>query len=218
MKKVRTSSLDSTAEELLLERAQQGDDRAYEMLASAFRPRIHMWVKGLERKYLGGSPLRGDESEDIVQDVLIKFWKNIHQFKGNSKLSTWLFSITQNHFKNQIKKHAKHESNLSLRDFSTGDADEEGIVPLKTPVAIIDFEDPESEFEAKEQVEKVFEIIKTLPEALQEVFWLRERDGLSYQQIADTVNIRLDTVKTRLHRARKLIYAELHVWANEDAH
>ncbi len=176
-----------------------------------------MWVKGLERKYLGGAPLRGDEAEDIVQDVLVKFWKNIHQFRGNSKLSTWLFSITQNHFKNQIKKHAKHEANYSLRDFSGAELEDDGQVPLKTPASTINNDDPESEFEAKEQVEKVYEIIKKMPETLQEVFWLREREGMSYDQIADTVNIRLDTVKTRLHRARKTIYAELAQWANEDA-
>jgi len=197
----------------LLKRATDGDMQAFNLLAELYRPRIHNWVQGFERRYLGGSSLRGDETQDIVQDVLIKFWKNIHQFKGDSKLSTWLFSISINHFKNQIKKHSKHEKNISLQEITHRTDDDQVHEQTRYPESLLDRADPESHFEAAEQVNKMFEIIDGLPNALQEVYMLRERDGLTYQQIAEKADIQLDTVKTRLHRARKIIYAKLEDWA-----
>ncbi len=214
MTDIPTSNPENTPEQILLKRAVDGDEQAYNLLAELYRPRIHIWVQGLERKYLNGSSLRGDETQDIVQDVLIKFWRNIHQFKGDSKLSTWLFSITRNHFKNQIKKHAKHEKNISIQEITHRIDNDVVHEQTRYPESILDRADPESHYEAKEQVNKMFEIIEGLPDALQEVFMLRERDELTYQQIAEQTNIQLDTVKTRLHRARKMIYSQLQQWTD----
>ena len=214
--KKNVSDPERKPEQLLLDRATQGDEEAYSLLAGLYRPRIHMWVQGFERRYLGGESLRGDEAEDIVQDVLIKFWKNIHQFKGDSKLSTWLFSITSNHFKNQIKRHAKHERNISLQEITHRNDEDNYPAFIREPESMIDWADPESEFEANEQVEKMLQIIEGLPDSLQQAFLLRERDELTYQQIANEIGIQLDTVKTRLHRARKMIYSELEKWANNE--
>ncbi|MBK7104515.1 MAG: RNA polymerase sigma factor [Ignavibacteriae bacterium] len=132
--------------------------------------------------------LSGDKmiAEDIVQSVFLKFYENFESIKNLESANYWIFNSARNEFYNLYKR-SKRISNLD-EDLSENKKDEfelESFIELKEMKKIILAELDKMEFDQKE------------------VFLLKEYGGLSYKEIAETMNIDIDLVKSRLHKVRQ---------------
>ncbi|WP_419881740.1 sigma-70 family RNA polymerase sigma factor [Peribacillus sp. B-H-3] len=127
------------------------------------------------------------KTEDIVQDVFIKYYKNLEHFEGRSTIKTYLYRIAVNECQNYLK--SWHYRKLVVTD---------RIKIWKNPGSV------EGECIQKEQTQNIAVLVSSLPVKYREVIWLYYYVELSVMEIADVLNCSVNTVKTRLARGRKL--------------
>src|SRR5690242_15791845 len=142
---------------------------------------------------------RREEAEDLAQEVFVQVFKAIDQFRGESKLSTWIYRIAVNLCKNRTK----YLSRRHLGDQDDVDAMAER-VPLSAAkgVSVGDVSGPE-DLVAGMQLEMVVKrAIAQLEPEFREVLVLRDVEDLSYEEIASVTGLPDGTVKSRIHRAR----------------
>lgn len=125
-----------------------------------------------------------DSVDDISQDVFITVYRSLYKFRFESQFSTWLYRITINKCKDHLRKTKIRSIFNSIKD------DEEG--PSYTPSV-----------ESKDISEIVRKAISKLPEKLKTPLLLKDIEGLSYQEIAESVDCEIGTVKSRIFRARE---------------
>ncbi len=167
----------------------------YEGRPDAFRELYHRYEKRLSRFILRrtGNPERAD---DVLQETWVRVVRHLDWFDTQRKFSTWIFTITANLCKNELRNRARSRMVPFRALESREDADSR---PLE-------FEDnsmtPDRLFQKRETRRLVEEAVEGLSENHQRVFRLRELKGKSYQELAEILGIQLGTVKSRLHRAR----------------
>lgn len=120
-------------------------------------------------------------AEDAAQEAFIKAYHSLDRFKGDSSFSTWLYRIAANHCKDLLRKRARQKTE-----------------PLEAVVQ----EMGERLEEGRENADLIERMLAAIPEDYRAVLILRETEGMSYQEIAQTLNISVDAVKARLKRAR----------------
>ncbi|MCM8794338.1 MAG: RNA polymerase sigma factor [Candidatus Omnitrophica bacterium] len=136
------------------------------------------------------------EADDAAQEIFIKAYRGLGSFGGRGGFSTWLYRITVNHCRDCLRSamRRKTESWEKLRE-------EEGEF-LETRTAVM----PQGQM-ADGRLQHVREALDKLPEAARTILILREVQGLSYQELADTLRCSVDAVKARLRRARQELEA-----------
>lgn len=180
---------DITDEELVL-LAQKGDRRAFELLVRKYQHKIVQLV----------SRLVGDgDAPDVAQETLIKAWRALKGFQGNSAFYTWLYRIGINTAKNHLVSRGRRPSN---QDIDIADAEQFGHTQH-----LSDVDTPESLLLSDEIKQKVGEVIAKLPPDLRQAIVLRELEGLSYEEIAEAMDCPIGTVRSRIFRAREAIDA-----------
>lgn len=189
----------SIRERLLLRRLRDRDERAFREFVETYRDRVY----NLLFRMIG----RKEEAEDLAQEVFVTVFKSIDQFRGESKLSTWLYRIAANHCKNRIKY-------LSRRaDRSTGALDEkaerEAVASGGAPLGAGRIDAPDRAFEGAETERLVQQAIAELDEDHRLVVVLRDIEELSYDEICEVAGVPEGTVKSRLHRARLALKEKL---------
>jgi RNA polymerase sigma-70 factor (ECF subfamily) len=128
-------------------------------------------------------------AEDVVQETMVKAWRSLDTFRGDSSLRTWVLRI------------AHHTSISAVRRRR-----DQAMAPEDLPDSPSD-EDPGARAAARDELRAVGDALSGLDEVTRSIVVLREVEGLSYQQIADTLEIPVPTVKTRLLRARRTLQA-----------
>ncbi len=135
------------------------------------------------------------EAEDVVQETFLSAFKAIDSFEGRSSLSTWLYRIAHNAALMRLRR-------VRLDQVSVDDEEIFG-EGLETPRQLHDWCClPERDFESSEARAELEWAIRELPEKLRAVFVMRELEGLSTEETAEALDVSLDVVKVRLHRAR----------------
>lgn len=171
-----------------------GDRHEFARLLETYSPVIYR----LALKVLGDP----QDAEDILQETFIKAYRHIGEFKGNSRLSTWLYRIATNEALMLIRK--RKPDSVSI-DGST-DRDD----PDQAPVQIIDWCCmPEQELLSSESRQYLDQAIERLPTSLRVVFVLRDIEGLSTLETGEVLNLSETAVKTRLSRARLRLREDL---------
>ena len=133
-----------------------------------------------------------DDAYDASQETCLKIYRFINKFKGDSKFSTWVYRVTYNTCLDYIKK---RKDELSFEEvFSNGSRPEEKVEGI--------IESRELKYEIKRCILKLNNDFRT-------VIILRDIEGLSYQEIADILEIEVGTVKSRINRARETLKKEL---------
>ncbi|WP_375237927.1 RNA polymerase sigma factor [Aurantibacter sp.] len=137
-----------------------------------------------------------EDAEDIAQDVFIEVFNSIHKFKGNSKLSTWIYRITTNKCLEFIRKHKTKKrfgflQSLFSEDFSIDKTNYH--TDIKHPGIVL---------EQKETSATIFKAINTLPEQQRLVFTLHKIDGKSYKEISEIIEKSINSVESLMHRAK----------------
>ncbi|MFN4245730.1 MAG: RNA polymerase sigma factor [Brevinematia bacterium] len=176
------------SDQALISLIKSGDKEAFALLVKRYEKKI-LNILYLQ---LGNIP----DLEDLAQEVFIKVFKNIGNFRGESQFYTWLYRIAMN-ISYDYKR--KNRETYSL-DEPLKEDEEDTFEKVLSDSSI---EDPLSVIETEELKEKLRKFIKELPKEYQEVLVLREYEGLSYEEIAKILNCPIGTVESRLFRARK---------------
>ena len=134
-----------------------------------------------------------EEALDTTQEIFLRVWRGLPGFRGEAKLSTWVFQIAWNYLRAYRRKMGR-----SLEFISDEWPGGEDVIATARDAA----PDPEHRARAAEALERVETALQELPEHYRVVVWLRDGEDLSYQEIADALDLPIGTVRSRLARAR----------------
>ncbi|WP_111412333.1 RNA polymerase sigma factor RpoE [Billgrantia lactosivorans] len=173
----------------LVERAQKGDTRAFDLLVKKYQHKII----GLIGRYIQDHA----EVQDVAQEAFIKAYRALGKFRAESAFYTWMYRIAINTAKNHLVSKGRRPPGSDLDIVDAEILDHTG--------RLADIETPESSL-ARDQLEAaVFEAIENLPDDLRTAITLRELDGLSYEDIANIMQCPVGTVRSRIFRAREAV-------------
>lgn len=185
---------DRDIDQQLVERVQRGDKAAFDLLVSKYQRKIFRLLSRLIRD--------AAEVEDVAQEAFIKAYRALPNFRGESAFYTWLYRIAINTAKNHLVsqgRRAPTSTETEIEDAETFD-DGEHLRDLNTPEAML---------LSRQVADAVNRAVERLPEDLRTAVVLRELEGLSYEEIAETMNCPIGTVRSRIFRAREAIAEEL---------
>ncbi len=181
------------ADQLLVERVQAGDNRAFDLLVKKYQHKII----GLISRYIYDH----HEAMDVAQEAFIKAYRALPKFRGDSAFYTWLYRIAINTAKNHIVARGRRPPDT--------DVDAEDAQYFESDSDLRDIENPENAL-YKDELEKVInQVLEKLPEDLRVALTLREFEGLSYEEIAKVMDCPVGTVRSRIFRAREAIDNEI---------
>ncbi len=179
-------------------RLQAGDDVAFGELVSDNWDRIFNRANSLLNNY--------QDAEEVAQDTFMRARKNIKTFRGECSLSTWLYHIATNLSRN---KHWYWWRRKRFQSISLDASVSEGSTMLIADTIECSSPNPREQALSGEFEEMLPVAVAKMPEKYAEVFRLRSTEYLSYEQIADRMDLTVGTVKSRLSRAREFLRAEL---------
>lgn len=173
----------------LVKQAQKGDMKAFEMLVQRYQQKVGGAISKLIKDY--------HEIQDITQDVFVKVYKALPNFRGDSAFYTWIYRIAINTAKNHLVAKGRRIQNSDIEpseaeNYSGGFENQ-------------DFDTPDAHYERQEVERVVHDSIAQLPEDLKQAIILRELEGLSYEEIAEKMNCPIGTVRSRIFRARDAV-------------
>ena len=178
----------SDTDQQLVQRAQRGDLRAFDLLVLKYQGRIAALVS----RYVSDA----GEVEDVTQEAFIKAYRALGKFRGDSAFYTWLYRIAANAAKNHlVAKRRRPGADATIEDAEG--FDEGGMLSESAS--------PEALAMGGELAEVVESALKALPDELKAALMLREFDGLSYDDIADVLGCPVGTVRSRIFRAREAV-------------
>jgi len=178
----------SSSDQVLIDRARAGDDRAFRDLVDRHEPRVAATVIGM----LGS----GDEAEDVGQETFIRLYRSLARFRGESSLGTYVTRIAINLSLTALKKRKRWISRFVSQDETERDLPEASW-------------DPRGELERKEDVRRVREAVERLAPNHRAVVVLRMIDGYSTRETSEILGIPSGTVMSRLARAMERLEREM---------
>jgi len=180
-------------DQALVERVQRGDKAAFDILVRKYQHKVVKLVSRYVR----------DQSEvlDVAQEAFIKAYRALPRFRGDSAFYTWMYRIAINTAKNYLVARGRR---LPSVDIDAQEAEQfEGSSGLQ------EYGTPESLLLRDEVESTIWSAIEQLPDDLRTAITLREIDGLSYEEIAQTMDCPVGTVRSRIFRAREAIDEKL---------
>ncbi len=184
-----SARMDEIADSELVRRVQAGDKAAFDLLVRKYQHKI---VKLISRYIHDPS-----EAQDVAQETFLKAYRALPRFRGDSAFYTWLYRIAINTAKNHLVAQDRRPRESGI-DVSEAENYESGGL-------LRHGDTPEREL-LKDEIEKtIHEAIDQLPDELKTAITLREMEGMSYEEIAQTMNCPVGTVRSRIFRAREAI-------------
>jgi RNA polymerase sigma-70 factor (ECF subfamily) len=191
--RAREAPLESLDEQALVELARGRNGEAIRVIIRRYNRRLYRVARGV----LGND----SEAEDVVQETYVRAFTKLDRFRGESSLSTWLTRIALNEALGR-KRRVRPMLALSVLDDPPG---RENIPFPSAPTQV----DPERSI-AQREIRRILErTIDDLPRAFRTVFVLRVIEGMNIEETAGILGIKPETVKTRLHRARRFLQEAL---------
>lgn len=163
-----------------------GDSKAFKEIVDAHQ----VMVRSITRKFA----LSTEDAEDIAQIVFLDVYKNLHTFRGTSKLSTWIYRITLTKCIDFVRKQKRRSKIVQIKDFFSLSGNE---TEYKDTTA-----GPEKQAVETEQKRILYKALNTLPENQRSALVLSKIEGFSQQEIADTLGTTVPAVESLLHRAK----------------
>jgi len=163
----------------------QGDQSAFRILVEQYQVPVRNICAGIVRDR--------HEAEDLAQEVFVEIYKSIRNFRGESRLSTWIYRVAVNKSLNFKRKKNRQLWLKPLEDFFTGEKNS-------------DLHDPDSQpsypLENQQRSQHLYKAMDTLPENQRVAFILNKYDDLSYKEISEVMGISLSGVESLIHRAK----------------
>jgi len=178
----------------LVERAQQGDKKAFGLLVEKYQRKLARLLSRFIRDQA--------EVEDVTQEAFIKAYRALPAFRGDSAFYTWLYRIGINTAKNYLMALGRRAPTSTEVEAEDAEGFEEG-------EQLRDINTPESLLLSSEIAETVNATIEKLPEELRKAIQMRELEGMSYEDIAQAMDCPIGTVRSRIFRAREAIAEQL---------
>jgi len=182
-------------QEEFIENLRSGNQAAFSLLIDDYQQKVfHTCISFVPNK---------EDAEDIAQEVFLEVYKSIGKFKGNSKLSTWIYKICTNKCLEFIrKKNAKKRLVFIQRILGNE-------IPLDKTNFFTEFNHPGILLEHKERSETIYLAINTLPESQKIVFTLAKLDGKTCQEIVEITGKSMSSVESIMFRAKKNLQKKL---------
>ena len=168
----------------VLRKAQRGDERAFSLILRAYETPVFNYVLRL----VGGDRAL---AEDLTQEVFLRVYQGLPKFSLRSKFTTWLFQVTKNRVLDELRASERRPRALVAID---------DIAPLEVLDAPI---------ERLEEIDALWQAVQNLSTDLKMALLLRDVVGLSYTEIADSLEVTLATVKWRIYKAREEVQVAL---------
>ena len=173
-----------------IERAKEGDEEAFSELVRLYETRVYRFLLRMTRS--------NEDALDLSQETFLRVYRSLSLFRGQSSFSTWIFSIAHHLCVDHARKLARKNR------FTFHSVDEEDAIALPDTKPT-----PEQVAENKLLSFEIDRALSAITPDLREIFLLREISGLSYAEIAETLELELGTVKSRIARARVALQKEL---------
>jgi RNA polymerase sigma factor (sigma-70 family) len=171
----------------LIQQLRAGDELAFKFLVENYQDLVYNTALGVVQN--------SEDAEDVAQEVFIQVYRSIDQFKGDARLSTWIYRITTTKALDHIRSR-KRKKRFAFITSLFGPNDE----LIHEPV---DFQHPGVTLDRKEQAALLFRMIDQLPENQKVAFTLHKTEELSYQEIAGVMQLSVSAVESLLFRARQ---------------
>lgn len=188
----------------LVERAQAGDQDAFQAIVERYQRKVYSICYGMLKDKA--------DSYDVSQEVFIKVYRYLEKFNHDSSFYTWLYRITVNKCIDFIRKRDRrrevdYNDEVKRKREVGGD---DNIMPSKLGLR------PDRVYGRKELRAKMLEALETLSEKHRTILILREVEGLSYDEMADVLDVSKGTVMSRLYHARRYFQAAIEEYLGED--
>jgi RNA polymerase sigma-70 factor (ECF subfamily) len=183
--------LDALQDADIVRMALQRDEGAFRIIMQRHNRRLYRCARSIVRD--------DHEAEDIVQEAYVNAFSNLASFRGDSSLATWLTRIARNEALARVRR---RRPTVELAALDADDRDKAQIIPFPLMAMHTDPERTAAQREIRRLIERA---IDDLPEPFRVVFVMREIEDMSVEEAADFLGLRQVTVKTRLHRARRLL-------------
>lgn len=179
----------------LVDRARQGDQDAFAQLVERHTKLVYSLALQKVQNH--------HDAEEVAQTVFLRAWQALPSFRGDAAFATWLYRLTSNACVDLLRQRQRRGEPLSLQD-------------PHLPQVAGHGPDPAELAHRQEQRAALMDAIDRLPDHARSVLLLREMEGLSYEEIARTLDIQLGTVRSRLARARsslgKILRKQGNLW------
>ena len=173
-------------EKILVEQLKHGDESSFKTIVDTWQQLVYNTVLGIVQN--------AEDAEDLTQDVFVQVFESISSFKGDSKLSTWLYRIATSKALDHLRR-KKTKKRFGVIQSLFGQDQQEA-------VGKPDFNHPGVKLDNKEKAAVLFEAMKQLPENQRTAFTLHKVEGLSYQDISEVMKTTVPAVESLMHRAK----------------
>jgi RNA polymerase sigma-70 factor (ECF subfamily) len=177
--------------ELVL-RCLKNDQAAFERLLEKYRRPVYGIVRRMVRT--------DEDAQDLAQEAFIRAFKNLKQFDPDRRFSSWLFRIANNLCIDHYRR--RKLSTVPMVRSPDGESEETWEFPDDSP-------DPAQAFSDRERSRRLLAAVESLPPTYRAVILLRHQQGLAYEEIAESLDVPLGTIKARIHRAHRLLKEKL---------
>jgi len=186
-------------EDQFIERLKLGDEAAFEKLVNDRSGEIYGLLYRLTEN--------AEEARDLTQETFLRAFQSINHFRGESDLRTWIYRIAINQARNRWRwwRRRRREATVSIDEPEIGGGRLGLVATLKSPTA----RDPEQHTLQNERERALQKALSGLRRVYREAVVLRDIEGFAYEEIANTLNISVGTVKSRLARGRQELRRKL---------
>ena len=184
-----------------LELSRKSKDRAFNYLVDAYSSKVFNTCINLIRNR--------EDAEDVTQEVFTAVYLSLDTFGGDSKLSTWIYSIALNKSKEFLRKKTRKKRSVMM---TTLEKDDSHIVPTAT----IEFDHPGVLLENKERTQILFDAIDQLAENQKIAYTMHKIEGMSYSEIAELTELSVSSVESLMFRAKKRLQQLLEDYYKEN--
>ena len=174
-----------------LERLRRGEAAAFERLVAEHTGDVYALLYRLTTD--------PEEARDLTQETFLRAFQSISRFRGDANLKTWIYRIAVNQARNRWRWWRRRKRDVTVSLDATDDRRDQ---PLSAMLRNDDAVDPEQETLAREREGQLREALLGLRRSYREAVILRDVEGFSYEEIADTLQISIGTVKSRISRGR----------------
>ncbi|MBL7970384.1 MAG: sigma-70 family RNA polymerase sigma factor [Prolixibacteraceae bacterium] len=180
----------------LIKGIQQGDRKAFQVLVETYQRMVVNTCMGIVHNKV--------DAEDLAQDVFLEVFRTAENFRGDSKVSTWVYRIATNRSLNLIRKNKRKRFFQSIEETFSGGKNRGSEISDRRG------DQPDQNITDQERSDLLHHAIDQLPEKQRIAFTLNKYEELPYQQIAEIMEISLASVESLIHRAKKNLQKQLY--------